>query len=74
MLHRRDTRDAFSRLDGNLQALARSHLVKCLLELFELVDVCDHSLGFNLPTVEVLYRTGEAESLRERADNLSSAI
>jgi hypothetical protein len=59
-----------SRLDGNLQALARRHLVKCLLEVGKLEHVCNHTLGLDLATVEVLHRAGEAVGLRERADNL----
>ena len=49
-----------SRLDGNFEGTTTIHLVQRRLVLFELEDICDHTLHVDFAAVKVGHGTREA--------------
>lgn len=59
-----------TRYNGNLKRRPAVHLIQSGLVVVQLENICHHTLHVNLAAVKICHRTGEAESLRERADDL----
>lgn len=55
--------------NGDLEGIPRSHLIQCLLIIFERKDIGDHPVRPDLFGVKQFYGSREAEYLGERADD-----